>query len=864
MIPTFACNLGRFGERPALLVPGRSLVSYGELARQAASLAARLPGKKRLVAVEATSDAQAIAAYLGALLAGHTVALLPPDDLGARESLEARFRPDWTFRRMDGRWRLLPSGRPAGPAPHPDLALLLQTSGSTGHGKGVRLSGEALQSNAIAIAEYLGLTEGDRAALVLPLHYSYGLSVLHSHLAVGASLWLHPCSVRTPGFLDGLAETRCTNLAGVPHTFDLLESISFRQAALPDLRLMTVAGGRLAPDRVRLYARHMNERSGQLFVMYGQTEATARIAYLPPHLAETHPDAIGVAIPGGQLALRAPGGHLLDTPEAEGELVYQGPNIMMGYAESREDLCRPPEVAELATGDLARRHRDGVYRIEGRLRRMSKIGGHRIGHDVVEASLRALGIEAAVVGDDRQLLVAFTGRHDDAEVVTLAVRATGLTMRHVMALRLAELPRLPSSKVDYSTLRTHLQDRSPDLTRAFRDCFAPARVGPGDSFASLSGDSLRHVELSLELQRTLGHVPEGWEQMTLTELSALAPAQANGGPISLGSDIVVRALAILAVVTQHQTGWPVYGGAAAMVVLVGLGLGRFSRTALSQGDFARVFRPLLPVLGAYYLITAAYALAWGQVPWASVFLVGNFGLADPTAREMLPHLYWFVEAYTQMLLVVTFPFLLPWVRRSVAHDPFPFGLWLLAAAMVARLLGPELWPIGGRQIFTLPWVFYLCALGWCVATADTARRRWVVLGTAVVIMPTVAYLGGNWHGAWIKYGAMLGVVAWLLFLPRLRLPATFQAPVLAIAQASFLIYLMHRFVPELLLPVLNLDLPGWALDTGAVLGGIELGLLAGRLQRKVLRLSCAGTGGFWEAAKLWRPVVDSDVPMRGK
>ncbi|TNC74739.1 AMP-binding protein [Rubellimicrobium roseum] len=850
MIPDFVRDLHRYGDRPALLVSGRAPVSYADLAAQVVAVAARLPGPRRLVAVEAASDPQAIAAYLGTLLAGHAVALLPPGDAAAREGLEARFRPDWTFRRDGGRWRLLPSGRPAGEAPHPDLALLLQTSGSTGQGKGVRLSGGALQANAESIAEYLGLTPGDRAALVLPLHYSYGLSVLHSHLTVGASLWLHPCSVRTPGFLDGLTEARCTSLAGVPHTYDLLDGIGFRSAALPDLRLLTVAGGRLDPDRVRLWARHMTERDGRFVVMYGQTEATARIAWLPPHLAQTHPDAIGVAIPGGRLSLRGLDGARLDAPEAEGELVYEGPNIMMGYAERREDLSRPSEVTELRTGDLARRDQDGLFRIVGRLRRMSKIGGHRIGHDAVEAALAAKGVAAAVTGDDRRLLVAFAGTAVEDEVAALAVHATGLTLRHVTVLRLAELPRLPSGKVDYAGLRGRLEDRGPDLARAFRDCFAPARVGSGHSFASLGGDSLRHVELSLELQRTLGHVPAGWETMTLAELSALAPCEGEGS--ALGSDLVLRALAIVAVVTQHQTGWPVYGGAAAMVVLVGLGLGRFGRVALVEGDFARFFRPLLRVLGAYYLILAGYALAWGQVPWASVALVGNFGFADPTAREMLPHLYWFVEAYTQMLLVVALPFLWPGVRARVARDPFPFGLALLAAAMAARLLGPELWPIGGRQIFTLPWVFYLCALGWCVATADTARRRWIVLMAAAAVMPTVAYLGGNWYGAWIKYSALLAVVGWLLFLPRLRLPAALHRPILAVAQASFLVYLLHRLVPELLMPALGLDLSPGVTDAVAVAGGVGVGLLA-----------AWGQGALLRRAGPWLAALGRAMPLRG-
>ncbi|TNC49160.1 AMP-binding protein [Rubellimicrobium rubrum] len=834
MPPDFARDLARFGSRPALLVPGHAPWTYRDLAERAESIADRLRGPKRLVAIEAASDPQAVAAYLGVLRAGHAVALLPDGDAAARERVAARFSPDACFRRVEGRWRLLPSGVPAGPEPHPDLALLLQTSGSTGHGKGVRLAETALQANAGAIADYLDLGPEDRAALILPLHYSYGLSVLNSHLAVGASLWLHPRSVQAPGFLDAMAESGCTSLAGVPHTYDLLESIGLRDHPLPDLRLMTVAGGRLAPEQVRRYHQHLASKGGRFFVMYGQTEATARIAYLPPHLADSHPDSIGVAIPGGALSLRGPNGKRLDGAEAQGELIYTGPNVMMGYAEARSDLSRPAEVTELATGDLARRDPDGLYRVVGRLRRMSKIAGQRIGHDALEAALAERGIVAAVVGDDRRLLVAFAGDQSPAEVTDQTMQVSGLTARHILAQRLPELPRLPSGKPDYAALRAGLAPRDSDVATAFREVFHPTRPRPEDSFASLGGDSLRHVELSLELQRHLGHVPVGWERMTLAELGTLSPGQAKGA--SLGSDIVLRALAILAVVLQHQTGWPVYGGAAAMVVLIGLGIGRFQRAALVEGDFPRFFRPLLRVLGAYYLILAGYALAWDEVPWASVALLGNWGFADPARHEMLPYLYWFVEAYTQMLLVLAVPFLWPGVRRAVARDPFPFGLALLGVAMAARLVGPDLWDVGGRRIFTLPWVFFLCALGWCIAAADTLRRRLVVLAAAAVILPLVAYLGGNWYGSWIKYSALLGVTAWLLFVPRLRLPWVAQRPVLAIAQASFLIYLLHRLVPEVLMPALGLSGPGWAIDTAAVLGGVGLGLLAGWLQRAGSRL----------------------------
>lgn len=840
MIPAFVRDLARHGDRTALVVPGEGTVSYTDLARRTAAFAARLPGPKRLVAIEAAASAHAITAYLGALAAGHAVALLPAGDSDAMRHFADRFRPEAAFRRLDGRWRMLAGAAARGSKLHPDLALILMTSGSTGHGKGVRLSGAALDSNAGAIAEYLKLGPEDRAGLVLPLHYSYGLSVLNSHLAAGASLWLHQGSVLAPGFLDGLASAGCTNLSGVPHTFELLERIGLKDAALPGLRTLTVAGGAMTADRVRRWHDHMAARYGRFFAMYGQTEATARIAYLPPELAGEAPDRIGIAIPGGSLSLRAADGRTIEEPGVEGELTYRGANVMMGYADSRADLARGAEIDALATGDLALRDEAGLYRIVGRLRRMSKIAGLRVGHDAVEAALAAQGIRAAVVGDDCGLTASYASAHDPEAVADLITRATGLTNRHVRVVRVSDLPRLASGKVDYESLRKDApaQRASSDLAGVFRQCFHPRPVGPGDSFASLGGDSLRHVELSMEVERLLGHLPRDWERMSLSELGSLGhtpgPSNAAGGGI--GTDLLIRALAILAVVVQHQTLWPTYGGAAAMVVLIGYGLGRFQRGFLAAGDIAGLLRPLWKVLVPYYLILVGYALAWGQVPWVSVLLAGNLGFGDPVRQDMLPYLFWFVEAYTQLLLVLALLTLIPNVRRLIGSAPFHFGLLLLAGAYAARLVGPELWPLGGRQIFTLPWIFYLCAFGWCAATADSRSRRLAVLAAAALLMPASAYLGGNWFGAWIKYSAQFAVIAALLYLPHVRLPRAVARVVLDIARASFLIYLLHRFAPEVLLLPLAGILPGPAFDLLAICGGVALGLLASVVQRRLPEL----------------------------
>lgn len=830
MIPAFVRDLASHGERIALTVTGEPPVTYADLARRTATVAARLAGPKRLVAIEAAATVPAIATYLGAIAAGHAVALLPAGDADAMRRFCERFRPEISFRRIGGRWRLL-ADRPADDIrPNAELALVMMTSGSTGHGKGVRLSGLALHSNAAAIADYLELKPDDHAALVLPLHYSYGLSVLNSHLAAGASVWLHQGSVLAPDFLQDLARAGCTSLAGVPHSYALLERIGLGAAHLPRLRTMTVAGGALDPGSVAYWHAHMSDRGGRFFVMYGQTEATARMAYLPPGLAGDAPDRIGHAIPGGHLFLRGRDGRRIDKPGKEGELIYRGPNVMMGYASCRADLARPTEVGDLATGDLAVRDTDGLYRIVGRLHRMSKIAGIRVGHDAVEAALAAKGIEVAVTGDDHCLTAACTPAHDPATVAAHVASVTGLTMRHVSVRCLPDLPRLSSGKIDYAELRRPAERpaSAAGIAEVFRQCFHPRPVRSDDSFASLGGNSLRHVELSMEIERLSGFLPCGWERMSIADLAAQQPAPAGQAPqrIGIGTDLLIRALAILAVVVQHQTLWPSYGGAAAMVVLIGFGLGRFQTGVMASGDLTGLLRPLWRVLVPYYLILVAYALAWGRVPWASVILIGNFGFADPVRQDMLPYLYWFVEAYAQLLLVFAGLALLPSVRRLIGVAPFRFGMVLLAATCLLRIVGPELWPLGGRQIFTLPWIFYLAALGWCAATADTPARRLAVLLAALVVMPSAAFLGGNWYGAWIKYSAQFGVVAALLYLPFVTLPAAAGRVILVVARGSFLIYLLHRFVPELVMEPLVSLLPGPVFDLMAILGGVALGLTA--------------------------------------
>lgn len=813
-------------------------MSYAEMAVAIDETAAQIGKTRRLLALEARPSAEFVIAYLAGLKGGHAMALLPPGDDAAAEAFIADFQPCFRFQQTAGGWQLQKQEFGRAFDLHPDLRVMLATSGSEGRPRWVRLSGANLDANARSIAAYLGLTAEDRAAHVLPFHYSYGLSVLNAQLAAGGSLAFCAESVVTPGFLPTAERLACTLLSGVPYSYELLERLQFRERLWPALRLMTVAGGRLPPDLVARYDTAMKAKGGAFFVMYGQTEATARMAYMPPDLLPGHADCIGIAIPGGRFRIEGPDGRAITTPGEAGELFYSGPNVMMGYAEGPADLARGPEIRELATGDIASFTPDGLIRLEGRVKRFSKIAGLRIGHEAVEWALRNKGIDAAVTGSDTAITLHIAGT-PPAGSRALAAQAAGLPERFVRLDARETLPRLPSGKIDYRALSSAPEAAAaaaqPEhLLEAFRAALYPRPVTGADSFESLEGDSLAYVQVSLAVEKRLGEIPDGWEAMPIAALEARArnaaprsPARERLGRIE--SHIVLRALAILLIVVHHATLWPIPGGAAALMLLVGYGLARFHSEALFQGRSRAVLLPMLRNLLPYGVVLAGYALAWEKVPWASLLLAGNLGFADPAQKTMLPFQFWFVEAYAQLCLAVAALFAVPAARKAIARRPFAWGFGFLFAAFALRYGVPIVYDIGGRKIFTLSYVLWLPAMGWCACLAETKWQKRLLLAAAGLLCPFAAYTGGNWQGAWILYMMQFAVLAVLLEIPLFRLPRLAIPSVMLISAASYHIYLFHRIVPELL----GLDGMGPFGVLASIAAGLVSGIGAAALQRRL-------------------------------
>jgi long-subunit acyl-CoA synthetase (AMP-forming) len=349
---------------------------------------------------------------------------------------------------------LLKTGIKSEHLPDKNLAILLNTSGSTGSPKLVRLSYDNIISNGQSIIEYLKINELDRAITTLPSSYSFGLSIINSHFLSGASIILTEKSIMERSFWEAFNKHKPTSLSGVPFTFELLRKIKFF-STIPQssLRVMTQAGGKMSNELVLEVDKFSKKHKIDFYVMYGQTEATARISYLEPHFTNIKIGSIGKAIPGGSLKISPIIQGVSSDQRNSGELIYTGPNVMMGYAENRLDLTKADQLSgELMTGDIAIVDDEGFYYIVGRMKRFLKIYGKRINLDEVEHLLTRKFGPVACLGSDDNLEIFTSSNLEGPMLKQFVSREFNLNPIAIRICIVEELPRLSNGKVDYKNL----------------------------------------------------------------------------------------------------------------------------------------------------------------------------------------------------------------------------------------------------------------------------------------------------------------------------------------------------------------------------------------------------------------------------
>ncbi|MFF9012050.1 AMP-binding protein [Streptomyces sp. NPDC014870] len=788
-----AHDLALHGDRTAL-VTADGEISYRELARRVAETAERLGPERRLVLLPGANTVEALVIHLAALSSGHPVLLVPGDHPESVAALTAAYDPDVVVHPEpdgDGDWLIEERRTLSAHTLHPDLALLLSTSGSTGSPKLVRLSYENLQVNAESIAAYLGIRDTDRAATTLPMHYCYGLSVIHSHLLRGAGLVLTGLSVADSCFWDLFRTARGTALAGVPYTFDLLDRIGFADMDLPHLRYVTQAGGRLAPEHVVRYAE-LGRRSGwDLFVMYGQTEATARMAYLPPDRAFTRPDAIGIPVHGGSFVL-APVEEVAD--DGVGELVYTGPNVMLGYARSPHDLALGRTVDELRTGDLARRAEDGMYEIVGRRSRFLKILGLRIDPQQVETMLERHGVRALCAGDDERIVIAASRKPgwDVRRIRRRVADECGLPPSSVDVHLVDDLPRLANGKPDRAAVRALARPTAEstvtdsggvsveDLCALYARILDRADVTPNRSFVGLGGDSLSYVEMSIHLEQRLGILPPSWHTTPIRELQRPAPT-APSRARTLETSVAIRALAIVCVVGSHIPIFEIRGGAHLLLAVAGFNFARFLLTSAERpARIRRTARSIGRIALPCMAWTAFVLLVSDDYDWTNLLLLHN--ALQP--QDMGPGIHlWFVEALVYILLTMLALLALPVVDRLERRSPYGLPVALVGLGLLTRY---ELIGLPDRtEITDAVTVFWLFALGWAAARANTMPGRLLITVAALATVPGF-FPGEPRRELFVMAGFLL--LVWFPTLPSTRRVSQTAG---LLAGSSLAIYLTH-------------------------------------------------------------------------
>ncbi len=458
----FDLNLLKHSDNICLITKSKQL-SYKDVDTLCQKLAEKLPKEKQLSLIKAKINIETIIGYLSFLRTNHAFIMIDAfvDDT-LLENIINIYQPNYIWEEVDSLkdycYRYGDYGLRVNHTDklllHPELSLMLSTSGTTGSPKMVKLTKKNLYANCSSIVKYLKIDSSHKTITNLPLYYSYGISILNTHLAQGASIVVTDKSIMSKEFWEIFKQHNVTTLNGVPYNYEIFRRIGLMKMDLLSLKYMTQAGGKLNHKLVVEYSTWAEKNSIKFYVMYGQTEATARISYLPPEKTLQKNKSIGISIPDGKLYIKDLNSNtFIDKPFTDGELIYKGDNVMMGYAIKLEDLSKEDELkGVLHTGDIAQFDSDGYFYITGRMKRFIKIHGNRVGLDEIEQYLKSQSYDLLCTGVDNKLIIVTREENKIDDIKSDVLNKYGFHHSIVKVHYIEEYPVTSAGKIRYQEI----------------------------------------------------------------------------------------------------------------------------------------------------------------------------------------------------------------------------------------------------------------------------------------------------------------------------------------------------------------------------------------------------------------------------
>ena len=434
--------------------------TYKKIYKKILYIFPKLNKKKCLVLLESSNTVEFIILYVGCLIFKKTPLLV--DELIHKEDLAKiinLYKPQYIFlkKKIDflkynqinqiNNYIILENKNEISYKINNKLALLLSTSGSSGSLKYVRISYINLQDNTKKIIKYLGINKNDRVITTLNPSYSYGLSIINTHLIAGASIILNNNSIITKKFWDLFKLNEPNSINGVPYTYEILSKLGFNKIPITKLRYMTSAGGALKEDLQLQINKYIKNKKILFYSMYGQTEASPRMSFLQPKYFSKKIGSIGQPLEGGKFIIKKKKNNI-------GEIIYKGKNVSLGYANNFNDLKKGNSNKNiLYTGDLGFKDKEGFYFISGRKNREVKIYSNRFNLDEIEKKLKSKKIFCACIKRDEKIII-FSVK-SISKVFQVIKKIFNFNPSLFNVIKINKIPLNKKNKTDYNKLNNY-------------------------------------------------------------------------------------------------------------------------------------------------------------------------------------------------------------------------------------------------------------------------------------------------------------------------------------------------------------------------------------------------------------------------